>query len=41
MIATLAIYFLILLYISQRSLRKGGRGNNAFSAPVDNRLGGW
>ena len=25
-----AIYFLILLYISQRSLRKGGRGNNAF-----------
>ena len=30
MIATLAIYFLILLYISQRSLRKGGRGNNAF-----------
>ncbi len=30
MIATLAVYFLLLLYISRRSMRKGGRGNDAF-----------
>ncbi len=30
MIFTLIVYFLLLLYISRRSMRKGGQGNDAF-----------